>query len=82
MVQKGYFGSNVMMVDQDSAGDMLLNGEAAMFYNGSWFTEKLVSDSNPAGEDGIGFFPIPIIDDRISSLTEYPMNCGNILGHE
>ncbi|MBN2221115.1 MAG: extracellular solute-binding protein [Vallitaleaceae bacterium] len=79
MVQKGYFGNNVMTVDQDSAGDMLLKGEAAMFYNGSWFTEKLVSDSNPSGEDGIGFFPIPIIDESISSLSEFPMNCGNIL---
>lgn len=79
MVQKGYFGNNVMTVDQDSAGDMLLKGEAAMFYNGSWFTEKLVADSNPSGEDGIGFFPIPIINEGISSFTEFPMNCGNIL---
>lgn len=79
MVKKGYFGTNVMTVDQDSAGDMLLKGEAAMFYNGSWFTEKLVSPTNPAGEEGIGFFPIPIIDERISSITEFPMNCGNIL---
>lgn len=79
MAKKGYFGKNVLNVDQDSAGDMLLNGEAAMFYNGSWFTEKLVSESNPAGEDGIGFFPIPIVDVRISPATEFPMNCGSIL---
>lgn len=79
MAMKGYFGDNVTTVDQGTAGDLLLSGEAAMFYNGSWFTENLVSEANPAGDDGIGFFSVPLVDPEISDTHEYPMNCGNIL---
>ena len=75
----GYFGEGVTTVDMNTAGNMLLAGEAAMFYNGSWFTEALTADTNPAGADGIGFFNIPVVDAAIGTITEYPMNCGNIL---
>lgn len=75
----GYFGEGVNTVDQTTAGNMLLAGESAMFYNGSWFTEQLNADTNPAGADGIGFFNIPVVDETISTSTEYSMNCGNIL---
>jgi len=75
----GYFGEGVNTVDQTTAGNMLLSGESAMFYNGSWFTEQLNADTNPAGADGIGFFNIPVVDESISASTEYSMNCGNIL---
>ncbi len=75
----GYFGEGVNTVDQTTAGNMLLAGESAMFYNGSWFTEQLNADTNPAGKDGIGFFNIPVVDESISTGTEYSMNCGNIL---
>lgn len=79
MAKKGYFGEGVTTVDQTTAGDMLLSGKAAMFYNGSWFTENLVADTNPAGKDGIGFFSVPVVNESVSKITEYPMNCGNIL---
>lgn len=79
MAAKDYFGKGVTTVDQTTAGDMLLSGKAAMFYNGSWFTENLVADTNPAGEDGIGFFSVPVVNESVSKITEYPMNCGNIL---
>lgn len=79
MGKKGYFGKGITTVGQGTAGDMLLAGKAAMFYNGSWFTEALVADTNPAGEDGIGFFSVPVVEPEISPITEYPMNCGNIL---
>lgn len=79
LAQKGYFGQGVTTVDMNTAGNMLLSGEAAMFYNGSWFTEALTADTNPAGEDGIGFFNIPIVDESVGTATEYSMNCGNIL---
>ena len=63
-----------------TAGSMLMSGNAAIFYNGSWFSQNLTDDSqNPAGEDGIGFFNIPVADESISSATSYSMNCGNIL---
>ncbi len=79
LAAKGYFGEGITTVDQNTAGNMLLAGEAAMFYNGSWFTEALTADTNPAGDDGIGFFNIPVVDETKGIITEYSMNCGNIL---
>lgn len=78
--KKGYFGEGVTTVDANTAGSMLMSGKAAIFYNGSWFTQNLADESqNPAGKDGIGFFNIPVVDESISSATSYSMNCGNIL---
>lgn len=78
--EKGYFGEGITTVDMNTAGSMLMNGKAAIFYNGSWFTQNLTDESqNPAGKDGIGFFNIPIEDEAVSSATSYSMNCGNIL---
>ena len=78
--EKGYFGEGITTVDMNTAGSMLMSGKAAIFYNGSWFTQNLTDDSqNPAGEDGIGFFNIPVADESVSSATSYSMNCGNIL---
>lgn len=79
MNTKGYFGIGATTVDQNTAADMVMNGEAAMLYNGSWYTSSLNSESNPAGEDGIGFFSVPTVEGGKGSLTEYPMNCGTIL---
>lgn len=78
--EKGYFGEGITTVDMNTAGSMLMNGEAAMFYNGSWFTSNLTDETqNTAGKDGIGFFNIPVADEAISTATSYSMNCGNIL---
>ncbi len=78
--QKGYFGQGVTTVDMNTAGTMLCTGQAAIFYNGSWFTSNLNDPSyNLAGEDGIGFFNVPVVDASISDENSYSMNCGNIL---
>ena len=78
--EAGYFGEGVTTVDANTAGSMVMSGKGAIFYNGSWFTQNLTDPSqNPAGEDGIGFFNIPVVDESISSATSYSMNCGNIL---
>lgn len=79
MADKGYFGEGVTTVDQTTAGNMTLAGESAMCYNGSWFTEDITGENNPAGEEGIGYFSIPVVDPAVGALTEVPMNCGNIL---
>ncbi|MGF7144910.1 raffinose/stachyose/melibiose transport system substrate-binding protein [Anaerotaenia torta] len=77
---KGYFGQGVTTVDMNTAGTMLCTGQAAIFYNGSWFTSNLNDPSyNLAGEDGIGFFNVPVVDASISDENSYSMNCGNIL---
>ena len=76
----GYFGQGVTTVEMNTAGSMLMTGEAAIFYNGSWFTSNLNDTTqNPAGEDGIGFFNVPVADPAISDANSYSMNCGNIL---
>ena len=76
----GYFGEGVTTVDANTAASMLMNGQAAIFYTGSWLTQNLTDPTqNTAGEDGIGFFNIPVYDESISSSTSYSMNCGNIL---
>ncbi len=77
---KGYFGEGVNTVDMNTAGSMLMTGKAAIFYNGSWFASNLNDTSaNAAGEDGIGFFNIPTVDESVSAIDSYSMNCGNIL---
>lgn len=77
---KGYFGEGVTTVDMNTAGTMLTSGQAAIFYNGSWFTSNLNDPTyNLAGEDGIGFFNVPVVDTAISDENSYSMNCGNIL---
>lgn len=76
----GYFGEGVNTVDMNTAGSMLMTGQAAVFYNGSWFTSNLNDASqNLAGEDGIGFFNVPVVDPYVSDESSYSMNCGNIL---
>lgn len=76
----GYFGEGVNTVDMNTAGSMLMTGQAAVFYNGSWFSSNLNDPTqNPAGEDGIGFFNVPVVDPAISDENSYSMNCGNIL---
>ena len=78
--KKGYFGKGITTVDSNTAGSMLMSGKAAIFYNGSWFTQALADKSqNPAGEDGIGFFNIPTVNASASPATSYSMNCGNVL---
>ena len=79
MCNLGYFGEGPTTVDYNTAANMLMSGQSAMLYNGSWFTQSLASADNPAGEDGIGFFNIPVVEGGVGTLTEYSMNCGNIL---
>ena len=79
MVDKGYFGVGPTTVDQNTAANMVMNGEAAIIYNGSWYVGQLNSDANAAGPDGIGFFNVPEVSGGQGTVTEYSMNCGTIL---
>ncbi|MFV0465462.1 MAG: ABC transporter substrate-binding protein [Lachnospiraceae bacterium] len=77
---KGWFGEGVNTVDMNTAGSMLMNDQAGIFYNGSWFASNLNDETaNTAGPDGIGFFNVPVYDESISDSLQYSMNCGNIL---
>ena len=80
MALKGYFGPAPTTVDYATAADMLMTGQAAMLYNGSWFTGNLNDpERNLAGPDGIGFFNIPVVEGGVGAIDEYSMNCGNII---
>jgi raffinose/stachyose/melibiose transport system substrate-binding protein len=78
LATKGYFVQGMNTVDYTTAVNMVMSGQAGMQYNGSWVTSNLDSADNQAGENGIGFFNVPLVNDS-STLGDYSMNCGNIL---
>ncbi|NLX78027.1 MAG: extracellular solute-binding protein [Clostridiaceae bacterium] len=78
MAKKGYFAEGMNTIDPGTATSMLMNGQAAMNYDGSWKVSNLNSDDNTAGPEGIGFFNVPVVNDS-STILDYSMNCGNIL---
>ncbi|EOS37341.1 hypothetical protein C808_03319 [Lachnospiraceae bacterium M18-1] len=47
--EAGYLGLGATTLDTDTANSMFLSGQAAMLYNGSWFTSNLNSDANTLG---------------------------------
>lgn len=78
MAEKGYFGEGSVTVDNTTAESMLLNGQCAMLYDGSWFTSSITNEElNLFGEDNIGFMGVPIVDETVSKAEELPTNCGN-----
>ena len=79
MCNKNYFGVGPTTVDLSTAVHMVMAGQAAILYDGSWITSDLTSTDNPAGEDGIGFFNIPTVEGGVGTLTEYSMNCGTVI---
>ena len=80
MAKKGYFGEGATTVDSTTAEGMLLNGQCAMLYDGSWFSSSITDpNTNPSGEDNIGFMGVPVVDESVSPATEYPTNCGNVI---
>jgi raffinose/stachyose/melibiose transport system substrate-binding protein len=82
MAKKEYFVKGMNTIDTSTASAMLMNGQAAIKYDGSWFSGNLNdAKQNVAGPDGIGFFNIPLADGSAAggTLDDYSMNCGNIL---
>lgn len=78
MAAKEYFTVGMTTIDPSTASAMLMDGQAAIKYDGSWFTGNLSQPENAAGPEGIGFFNVPLANDK-STLDDYSMNCGNIL---
>jgi raffinose/stachyose/melibiose transport system substrate-binding protein len=81
MATKGYFATGMNTIDPSTASAMLMNGQAAIKYDGSWFSSNLNSADNAAGPDGIGFFNVPLVTGVTAggTLDDYSMNCGNIM---
>ena len=78
MADKGYFVDSMNTVDYTTAINMVMSGQAGMQYNGSWVTGSLAKEDNLAGPEGIGYFNVPLVNDK-STLDDYSMNCGNIM---
>src|SRR5690606_9243176 len=70
-------GKRVNTIDMESSVNAFLNGEAAMFYMGSWQLRAFNDKSrNHIGEENIGFFSIPLVKGGVGTLDEYPVNAG------
>ncbi|GAF66957.1 ABC transporter substrate-binding protein [Bacillus sp. TS-2] len=77
MGNRGYFGPGPNTIDYDTALDMFLQGNAAMYYMGSWALGQFNNeDLNMIGTDNIGFFNIPLVEGGVGTLDEYSMNSG------
>lgn len=80
MAKAGYFGNGVNTVDLTTAVSMVLNNQAAMLYDGSWITMDLTDKTkNKLGDDGVGFFNVPTVTNGKGSISDYSVNCGNII---
>jgi raffinose/stachyose/melibiose transport system substrate-binding protein len=76
---KGYFGQGVTTLDYDTAQDLFLQGQAAMFYMGSWALRDFNdAERNKIGAENIGFFNIPLVEGGTGTADEYSMNAGLI----
>ncbi|MEZ3179505.1 extracellular solute-binding protein [Streptomyces pimonensis] len=74
---KGYFGKGVGSIDYDTAMNQFLNGEAAMFYMGSWALANISDDKqNKVGAENVGFMPFPAVSGGKGSVDQYPSNVG------
>ncbi|MBM7572988.1 ABC transporter substrate-binding protein [Aquibacillus albus] len=80
MADKGYFGKGANTLDADAAVDMFLQGQAAMYYMGTWAIADFSNeDRNQIGIDNIGFFNVPTVEGGVGTLDEYNMNAGLIV---
>ncbi|MGC2998113.1 ABC transporter substrate-binding protein [Streptomyces sp. G35A] len=75
--KKGYFGKGVGSIDYDTAMNEFLNGEAAMFYMGSWALANISDEKqNKVGAENVGFVPFPAVSGGKGSIDQYPSNVG------
>lgn len=75
MGEKGYLGQGVTTIDTNTANSMFLNGSAAMYYNGSWFTSRLESDENSLGQN-VGLFAFPTVEGGKGAANTYTTSYG------
>lgn len=74
---KGFFGQGVSDLDYDPAMDLFLQGQAAMFYMGSWAVANFNDpERNLIGAENIGFFPFPAVEGGAGDPSQTPMNIG------
>ncbi len=73
----GYFGEGVNTITYDVANDAFLNGQAAMYYMGTWAIRDFNDETkNTLGPDGIGFFSFPAVEGGAGSTGDYIVSFG------
>ncbi|WP_232549545.1 ABC transporter substrate-binding protein [Propioniciclava soli] len=73
----GYFGPAPGALEYGPAQDMFLQGEAAIYYNGTWVLSDFTNpEVNQIGEENIGWFPIPAVEGGAGEVTQTPANVG------
>lgn len=77
MNEKGYFGKGTNTIDADTALDIFLQGEAAMYYSGSWDLANFNNpERNQIGLENVGMFNIPLVEGGKGTLDDWSMNAG------
>jgi len=75
--ENGYLNENIASLDYDGAQNEFLNGNAAMFYMGTWALTAINDpESNLIGVDNVGFLPFPDVEGGAGSIDQYPSNVG------
>lgn len=74
---RGYFGDDPIQVTHGQATETFLNGQAAMYYTGSWALREFnQTGRNVVGPNDIGLFNIPLVEGGSGTLEDWPMNAG------
>lgn len=77
MATRGYFGKQPGQVTYGQANRLFLQGQAGIFYSGSWSLRGFNNGKErQLGSKSIGFFEIPEIEGGEGSRDEYPVNAG------
>lgn len=75
--EAGYFGQGVGSIDMDTSTNEFMNGNAAMFYMGSWALGDFADEErNQIGEDAIGFMPFPNVEGGEGTSDQIAANVG------
>ncbi|WP_291050456.1 extracellular solute-binding protein [Herbiconiux sp.] len=77
----GDFGPSVGSIDYTTAVNQFVNGEAGMFYMGSWILSVFNDPAqNKIGAENIGFIPFPEVEGGGGSSDQLAANIGVPLG--
>lgn len=73
----GYLNENIASLDYDGAQNEFLNGNAAMFYMGTWALTAINDpEKNQVGPENVGFMPFPGVEGGAGDIGQYPSNVG------
>ncbi|WP_174255954.1 ABC transporter substrate-binding protein [Phytoactinopolyspora mesophila] len=75
--EAGYFGRGVGSIDMDTSTNEFLNGNAAMYYMGSWALSDFADEErNAIGAENIAFMPFPDVAGGAGHSGQLAANVG------